>query len=34
MGFNFDKKFRHGTFSTVMMLFAVIIFVLVNLLAS
>ena len=30
----FDKKFRHGTFSTVMILFAVIIFVLVNLLAN
>ena len=34
MSFNFDKKFRHGTFSMVMMLFAVIIFVLANLLAS
>ena len=29
-----DKRFRYGTFSTVMMLFAVVIFVLVNLLAG
>ena len=29
-----DKRFRYGTFSTAMMLFAVVIFVLVNLLAS
>ena len=34
MNFNFDKRFRHGTFSMVMMLIAVIIFVLINLLAS
>ena len=34
MGTAFDRKFRHGTFSTVMMLFAVVIFVLINLLAS
>ena len=34
MGFNLDRKFRHGTFSTVMMLFALIIFVLINLLAG
>ena len=34
MGFKLDRKFRYGTFSTIMMLFAVVIFVLVNLLAS